>query len=74
MSEWEKHTKGRMFISDLGQSMAAPGLKMSRYAVWKPNEEGEKHQIVEVSADINYLKRKYHLENSDILKVVKKII
>lgn len=72
--DWNMLVDGQFFISDLGESRAFvyQGQTVSglpRYAVWKPAENSGKHQLVEVSHNLDYLKNKYKVKN-DLLFVI----
>lgn len=71
MSDWEQYTKGKIFISDLSAAHTLPGLSIASFAVWQPTKELDKHQIVEVSNDLNYLKDKYHVEEPYVFRIAK---
>lgn len=69
---WNNLTKGKYFITDLGKTIKASGengeLIVGRYAVWKPMPDNQ-HAIMEVSADLQYLKKKYHIKGDEIFKL-----
>lgn len=61
MEQWQHHFGGKCFITDLGSSQTVEldgeAAKLDRYAVWAPAGEG--HQIVEVGANLDALRKKY---------------
>lgn len=74
MEEWKKLTSRKYFISDLienKQIFNEKGQKviLGRYAVWAPSLNGERHQIVEVSSDLEFLKKKYNIPNDLVLSI-----
>jgi hypothetical protein len=69
--DWEDLTRGQPFVTDLGfepnylQPMpSGPPMIMGRYAVFVPVEGQARHQIAEVSGDLDYLKQKYGVPES----------
>lgn len=74
---WEELTKGRPFVTDLGhqpdyvQRMPeGPPMLMGQYAVFLPlPEDDRRHQIVEVSHDLEHLKKKYGVADDAVLSV-----
>ncbi len=63
MDRWDEEFRGQVFVTDLGGSreVEVEGVKtaLNRYAVWIP--EKDRHRIVEVGADLDLLRRKYHI-------------
>lgn len=63
--DWETLFAGRFFITDLGENHTADiqGKKqeLGRYAVWCPNREGKGHTVIEVSANLTEMMKKYHI-------------
>ena len=73
MDTWKKLFGNRAFISDLGKSHEAEigGTKtiVGRYAVWVPVEGSERHQVIEVSDDLDALQQKYGVPIELVLKL-----
>jgi hypothetical protein len=76
--DWETLTRGQPFVTDLGfepnylQPMpSGPPMVMGRYSVFLPIEGQPRHQIVEVSGDLDYLKRKYRVSDSLVFRIGK---
>jgi len=71
MDEWEKLTKDKVFISDLGESQQVEingePTMLGRYAVWAPVPQSSRHQVVEVGDDIDALMQKYHVSEELVL-------
>lgn len=74
MDEWNKEFQGQVFVTDLGGSreVEVEGVKtaLSRYAVWAP--EKDRHHIVEVGADLDLLRRKYHIPLRRVCALVRR--
>lgn len=70
MEDWNAHFGGRKFITDLGEAaQGAPGMP-ERYALWLPlGKQG--HQIVEVSDDLEELRRRHHVAPEDVCRLVR---
>lgn len=71
MPDWEEYTKGKTFITDIAVKKGSPDVPIASFAVWKPHQELNKHQIVEVSKDLNYLKDKFNVKNEYIFRLNK---
>jgi hypothetical protein len=71
VDEWEKLTKGKVFVSDLGESrqveIGGKPTLLGRYAVWAPTSRSSKHQVIEVSDDFDALTRKYKISEGLVL-------
>lgn len=72
MDDWSAHFGGKKFITDLGQDTELPDtpLPLERYAVWVP--QGEGHQIVEVSGDLEALQSKYGVPDQNVCRLVRR--
>lgn len=61
---------GVLFISDLGetQTVENDGEEMSvgQYAVWAPIRGTTRHQIIEVSENLDYLMEKYNIPSDNV--------
>lgn len=59
--EWTKLMAGQVFMTDLGAQPPSDADRpdVGRYAVWSPMANSDRHQIVEVGTDLNYLQKKY---------------
>ncbi len=69
--EWTEFAEGKNFITDLGENVAlTEGQAGFRYAIWIPENGTNRHQIVEVSNDIEALKKKYDVPCEMIMKVI----
>lgn len=68
--------KDKVFITDLNteQEICSDGEKatLGRYGVWAPSVAGDRHIIVEVGSDLEYLKKKYKI-GADSVCVLKEI-
>ncbi|MBP3544393.1 MAG: hypothetical protein J6J86_09210 [Lachnospiraceae bacterium] len=64
--EWEELVKGKAFIMDLGED-STNARACCRYAAWIPENDGQRHRIVEVSNDLLPLKEKYNVSDEMIL-------
>ncbi len=69
---WAEYAQGRVFISDLGEdkivdTKEAASILMGRYAVWKPIPRTNRHQVVEISSDLEFLQKKYGAK--DVLEI-----
>ena len=71
MDTWKKLVGNRAFISDLGKSHEAEigETIVGRYAVWVPVEGSERHQVIEVSDDLDALQQKYGVPIELVLKL-----
>lgn len=64
----------QFFLMDIGITQTAKlkgeNVEVGRYAAFSPNKDQKGHQVVEVSNDVEYLCRKYHIstENLCVLK------
>lgn len=69
MEDWDTRFGGRKFISDLGE--AAEGIDQwpGRYALWLP--QGKGHQIVEVSDDLEELRRRHQVPVENVCHLVR---
>lgn len=70
----EEMFAGVLFISDLGESQTVQRdeeeITFGQYAVWAPISGTTRHQIVEVSENLNYLMEKYNISKDNICKLV----
>lgn len=75
LGDWEEHVGGRPFISSLTFQRARAcetgerlPVLVGKHAVFLPlPEEPNRHQIVEVSANLHYLKTKYSVDDDAVL-------
>jgi len=74
--EWTQLTKGRPFIADLGYKpdvltpiASGPPMELGRFAAFLPLPSQDRHQIVEVSQDVEYLKQKYGVSDDGVFRV-----
>lgn len=71
--DWTKLTAHRAFISDLGESQTVEinGEKtpLGRYAAWTPVPQTDRHQVVEVSGDLEALKLKYKVSSDFVFEL-----
>lgn len=74
MPEWDELMRSKFFITDLGveKSVLISGVQMTmgRYAVWSPTKDDCRHAIVEVSSDLDALKKKYAVSEERICRVL----
>lgn len=65
---------GVLFISDLGEAQTVEidnkEINMGQYAVWAPISGTTRHQIVEVSENLQYLMEKYNIPNDNVCKLM----
>lgn len=67
--DWSDLTAGKRFITDLGEETLQTESGR-RYAVWLPGgQEGGKHQIAEVSNNLQELQDKYGVEAEYIFQI-----
>jgi hypothetical protein len=64
---FEERTKGKLFITDFKSENSSNKSETKRYAVWSPNENGERHEIIELGNDLNELQKKYEIDDEHIL-------
>lgn len=69
MEAWKERFGGRKFITDLGEKSADTPQWPGRYALWVP--QGEGHQIVEVSDDLEDLCRRHGVPQENICHLVR---
>ena len=66
----EELFEGVIFISDLGETQTIrqndKEITFGQYAVWAPISGTSRHQIVEVSDDLNYLMKKYDISKDNV--------
>jgi hypothetical protein len=74
--EWAEITANKPFIMDLGfqpgtvqRSTSEEPLPLGQFAAFLPIPNQARHQIVEVSQDVEYLKRKYGVPEDHVLRV-----
>ena len=70
--DWNSLMHMNFFITNLGvvpENQIVDGVKMGRYAVWAPITNSDRHQIVEVSDNLEALMQKYHVSNDRICTV-----
>lgn len=78
--DWASLSKGQSFITDLGfepnyllPMPGGPPMMLGRYAVFLPlPEDDTRHQIVEASHDLDYLKTKYSIGDEMVLNIINK--
>lgn len=70
---WQDTFSGKNFISDLGGEQKVENsdkeITLSRYAAWVPIGE-KKHQIVEISDDLQMLMEKYSVPQDRVCMLV----
>lgn len=63
--EWEEMFAGKFFISDLGvvqKIVLTDGqVSLMQYTAWAPVTSSDKHQIVEISCNLEHLMKKYDI-------------
>ncbi len=75
--DWHMLTTGHRFIVNLGFAPSTtvkipggPPMIMGQFAAFQPlPTDGEKHQIIEVSGDLEYLKEKYSIPHDLVFDV-----
>lgn len=64
---------GVLFISDLGETQTVQNngeeISIGQYAVWAPISGTTRHQIVEVSDNLDYLMEKYNISKDNICRL-----
>lgn len=64
---------GVLFISDLGETQTVQNngeeISIGQYAVWAPISGTTRHQIVEVSDNLDYLMEKYNIPKDNICRL-----
>ncbi len=70
----EELFKGVVFISDLGETQTIQRndkeITLGQYAVWAPISGTSRHQIVEVSDDLDYLMKKYDISKDNVCTLI----
>jgi hypothetical protein len=73
--DWHKLTARRAFISDLGgermTNVNGEETVIGRYAAWLPVPQTDRHQVVEVSANLESLKKKYGVADGFVFELGK---
>lgn len=72
--DWNRYMHTKFFITDLGtisEEQTEGIMKTGRYAVWAPIANSDRHQIVEVSDDLEILVGKYHITGDRICTLVR---
>ncbi len=71
--KWEEVFAGKCFISDLGAvekiELGHGQVSLMQYAAWAPVDGGTKHQIVEISCNLDHLMEKYDIPPERICTV-----
>lgn len=65
---------GVLFISDLGEPQTVQNdgeeISIGQYAVWAPIIGTTRHQIIEVSENLDYLMEKYDIPSDNVCKLI----
>lgn len=70
MEDWDARFSGRKFISDLGEAAENAPDWPGRYALWVP--QGKGHKIVEVSDDLEDLRRRHRVPLENVCHLVRR--